>query len=130
MPLLLHQHLRGVAGGCGAQSPLASAHYLGGFAGLRLPPLSLSKTQALLVQLLGIESRRVAIAAIRQCLSAALQQPMDQATAFARQQPVTYVDETGAPTGNVDGCNPTGKRGWHWVMVTAVETVFVQGLSR
>ncbi|WP_457767820.1 IS66 family transposase [Cyanobium sp. ULC084] len=97
---------------------------------MRLPPLSLSKTQALLVQLLGIESRRVAIAAIRQCLSAALQQPMDQATAFARQQPVTYVDETGAPTGNVDGCNPTGKRGWHWVMVTAVETVFVQGLSR
>jgi hypothetical protein len=25
---------------------------------------------------------------------------------------VAYVDETGAPTGNADGNNPTGKRGW------------------
>ncbi|QPN69055.1 transposase [Synechococcus sp. CBW1108] len=28
------------------------------------------------------------------------------------------------------GNNPTGKRGWQWVMVTAVVTVFIQGLSR
>ncbi|MFM7455741.1 MAG: transposase, partial [Vulcanococcus sp.] len=49
---------------------------------------------------------------------------------FARRQPVAYVDETGAPTGNADGGNPKGKRGWQWVMVTAVVTVFVQGLSR
>ena len=32
-----------------------------------------------------------------------------------QQQPVVYVDETGAPTGNADGRNPTGKRGWLWV---------------
>ena len=51
---------------------------------------------------------------------------------------MAYVDETGAPTGNaVDavfreavGNNPTGKRGWQWVMVTAVVTVFIQRLSR
>ena len=55
---------------------------------------------------------------------------MAEALDAARQQPVAYVDETGAPTGNADGCNPTGKRGWQWVMVTAVVTVFVQGLSR
>ena len=55
---------------------------------------------------------------------------MQEALAFARQQPVAYVDETGAPTGNADGNNPTGKRGWQWVMVTAVVTVFIQGLSR
>jgi len=109
-------------------------------------PLSFSKTQALLDQLLGVEYScgedfvysRGAIATIRQRLSAALEQPMHQAIAFARQQPVAYVDETGAPTGNaVDavfreavGCNPDRKRGWQWVMVTAVVTVFVQGLSR
>jgi len=101
-------------------------------------PLSFSKTQALLDQLLGVEYScgedfvysRGAIATIRQRLSAALEQPMHQAIAFARQQPVAYVDETGAPTGNADGGNPTGKRGWQWVMVTAVVTVFVQGLSR
>ncbi len=93
-------------------------------------PLSFSKTQALLDQLLGIEMSRGAIAAIRERISAALAEPMAEALAAARQQPVAYVDETGAPTGNADGNNPTGKRGWQWVMVTAVVTVFIQGLSR
>jgi transposase len=93
-------------------------------------PLSFSKTQALLHQLLGVEMSRGAIATIRQRLSAVLAQPMAQALEIARRQPVAYVDETGAPTGNADGGNPTGKRGWQWVMVTPVVTVFVQGLSR
>jgi hypothetical protein len=73
-----------------------------------------------------VEISRGAIATIRQRLSAALEQPMQEALAFARQQPVAYVEETGAPTGNGDGNNPTGKRGWQWVMVTAVVTVFIQ----
>ena len=93
-------------------------------------PLSFSKTQALLDQLLGVEISRGAIATIRERISATLEQPMQEALAFARQQPVAYVDETGAPTGNADGRNPTGKRGWLWVMVTPVATVFRQGLSR
>ena len=93
-------------------------------------PLSFSKTQALLDQLLGVEISRGAIAKVRERLSAALARPMQEALAFARQEPVAYVDETGAPTGNADGNNPTGKRGWQWVMVTAVVTVFIQGLSR
>ncbi|QPN68060.1 transposase [Synechococcus sp. CBW1006] len=93
-------------------------------------PLSFSKTQALLDQLLGVQISRSAIATIRQRLSAALEQPMQEALAFARQQPVVYVDETGAPTGNADGGNPDGRRGWEWVMVTAMVTVFMQGLSR
>jgi transposase len=93
-------------------------------------PLSFSKTQALLQQLVGVEMSRGAIARVRQRLSAALSEPMDQALAAARLQPVAYVDETGAPTGNADGNNPTGKRGWQWVMVTPLVTVFLQGLSR
>ena len=93
-------------------------------------PLSFSKTQALLDQLLGVEISRGAIATIRERISAALAEPMAESLAAARQQPVAYVDETGAPTGNADGNNPTGKRGWQWVMVTAVVTVFIQGLSR
>ncbi len=84
----------------------------------------------MLDQLLGVEISRGAIATIRQRLSAALAQPMAEALEAARAQPVAYVDETGAPTGNADGNNPTGKRGWQWVMVTAVVTVFIQGLSR
>ena len=93
-------------------------------------PLSFSKTQALLQQLAGVEMSRGAIARVRQRLSSALAEPMAEALDAARRQPVAYVDETGAPTGNADGNNPTGKRGWQWVMVTAVVTVFVQGLSR
>ncbi len=55
---------------------------------------------------------------------------MQKALSFARRQPVAFVDETGAPTGNADGNNPCARRGWQWVMVTAVVTVFIQGLSR
>ena len=129
MPLLLHQHRASL------QVDVEPSRYgprLSALVGLlgSAFPLSFSKTQALLDQLLGVEITRGAIAAIRQRLSAALEQPMHQAINFARQQPVAYVDETGAPTGNADGGNPTGKRGWQWVMVTAVVTVFVQGLSR
>jgi transposase len=89
-------------------------------------PLSFSKTQALLDQLLGVEISRGAIAAIRRRLSAALDLPMAEALQAAQQQAV----ETGAPTGNADGGNPDGRRGWQWVMVTPVVTVFLQGLSR
>ncbi|CAK6688803.1 IS66 family transposase ISCysp4 [Synechococcus sp. CBW1107] len=93
--------------------------------------LSFSKTQALLDQLLGVQISRGAMATIRQRLSAALEQPMQEALAFARQQSVVYVDETGAPTGNADGGNPDGRRGWEWVMVTTMGvTVFIQSLSR
>ena len=94
-------------------------------------PLSFSKTQALLDQLLGVKISRGAMATIRQRISAALEQPMQEALAFARQQSVVYVDETGAPTGNADGGNPDGRRGWEWVMVTTMGvTVFIQSLSR
>ena len=93
-------------------------------------PLSFSKTQALLEQLLGVTISRSAIVAIRKRLSAALEQPSSIALEVARQQPVAYVDETGAPTGNADGGNPDRRRGWQWVMVTPVVTVFQQGLSR
>ena len=93
-------------------------------------PLSFSKTQVLLDQLLGVEISCGTIATIRRALSGALEQPMNQAIAFARQQPVVYVDESGAPTGNADGSNPDGKRGWQWVMVNDMVTVFMQGLSR
>jgi transposase len=93
-------------------------------------PLSFNKTQALLNQLLGVEISCGTIATIRRALSGALEQPMQEALDFARQQPVVYVDETGAPTGNADGGNLGGKRGWQWVIVTAMVTVFMQGLSR
>jgi len=93
-------------------------------------PLSFSKTQALLQQLVGVEMSCGAIARVHQRLSAALAEPMAQVLEATHQEPVAYFDEAGAPTGNADGGNPEGKRGWQLVMVTAVVTVFIQGLSR
>ena len=84
----------------------------------------------MLDQLLAVEMSCGTIETIHQRLSAALEQPMHQAIACARQQPEPYVDETGAPTSNADECSPDRKRGWALGMVTAVVTVFVQGLSR
>jgi transposase len=69
-------------------------------------------------------------ATIRSRLAECLQQPVEEALRVARQQPVVYMDETGAPTGNADGGNFDGRRGWLWVLMTPVLTVFVQGLSR
>ncbi|MDM7938194.1 MAG: IS66 family transposase zinc-finger binding domain-containing protein [Cyanobium sp. CZS 48M] len=60
-------------------------------------PLSFSKTQALLDQLLEVKISRGAIAAIRQRLSAALELPMAEALQAARQQSVAYVDEHRCP---------------------------------
>jgi transposase len=44
-------------------------------------------------------------------MHAQMQQQLAQALEAGRQQTVAYVDETGAPTGNADGNNPTGKQG-------------------
>jgi transposase len=141
-PLVIEHRLHRLVCPCCSTSTCASlpadvetSHYgprLSGLVGLlgSAFPLSFSKTQALLDQLLGVEISCGTIATIRRRLSAALAQPMAEALDAARQQPVAYVDETGAPTGNADGGNPTRKRGWQWVMVTAVVTVFIQGLSR
>ena len=93
-------------------------------------PLSISKSQALLQQVLGVELSRASIVRSLQRMSAALEQPTTAAHRALQQQPVVYVDETGAPTGNADGRNPTGKRGWLWVAMSPVVTVFLQGLSR
>ncbi|MFN9548389.1 MAG: DUF6444 domain-containing protein, partial [Cyanobacteriota bacterium] len=93
-------------------------------------PLSLSKVQLLLAQLLGVELSRGARSDRRQRLSSALEVVTSEAHQAAQQQPVADVDETGAPTGNADGGNPKGRRGWLWVPVTPLLTVFLQGLSR
>jgi len=93
-------------------------------------PLSISKSQGLLQQVLGVEHPRASIVRSLQRVSAALEKPTTAAHRALQQQPVVYVDETGAPAGNADGGNPTGKRGWLWVALSPVVTVFLQGLSR
>ncbi|MBD2548327.1 IS66 family transposase [Microcystis elabens FACHB-917] len=101
-------------------------------------PLSISRSQALLQQVLGVTLSRASIVRSLQRVSSALEQPTTAAHRALRQQPVVDVDETGAPTGNtVDevlraavGRHPTGRRGWLWACMSPVVTVFLQGLSR
>ncbi|MFN9622039.1 MAG: DUF6444 domain-containing protein [Cyanobacteriota bacterium] len=66
-------------------------------------PLSIGKTSELLDRLLGVSISGGAIVAIRARLAACLREPTEEALREARLQPVVYMDETGAPTGNADG---------------------------
>ncbi len=67
--------------------------------------------------------------AIRARLAVCLRETTEEALREARQQPVVSMDETGAHTGNADGSNAEGRRGWLWVLMPML-TVFSQGLSR
>jgi transposase len=80
--------------------------------------------------MLGMSISGGAIVAIRARLAGCLREPMEEALREARLQPVVCMDETGAPTGNADGGNPDGRRGWLWVLMTPMLTGFSQGLSR
>lgn len=74
-------------------------------------PISFSKTQALLDQLLRVDISRGATATMRERISATLEQHVQEGLDFARRQPVTYIDENGAPIGSTDRGNPARKRG-------------------
>jgi hypothetical protein len=63
-------------------------------------PLSISKSQALLQQLLWLTISRGTTTTICQRLGVALAHRRAEALLAARQQPMAYVDETGAPTSN------------------------------
>jgi hypothetical protein len=63
----------------------ARAHCSDRSAGPRLS-IEYSKIQALLDQLLGVQISRAALATIRQRITAALEQLIQEALAFARQQ--------------------------------------------
>jgi hypothetical protein len=61
---------------------------------------------------------------LRQEVSAAVAEPVVEATAFAQAQDVTNADETGWVQGNSDGANPERRKAWLWVMVTTWAIVF------
>ncbi len=127
--LLLHQHLRHAAGGCGSQSLRPHTQCSGGPAGQCLPfefqkDLGAARSGAKLTIMGGL------IPTISGRISATLEQPMQEGLGFVRKIPVVFVDVTGATIGNADGGNPAGKRGWQWFIVTVVVMVSIQGLIR
>jgi hypothetical protein len=67
---------------------------------------------------------------LRQEVSQAVAEPVEEASEFARAQAVANADETGWGQGNSDGGNPQRRKAWLWVMVTTWVTVFQIHLTR
>ena len=79
--------------------------------------LSRRTTVGLLQDLCGVDLALGSVTACEQAASRALATPVAAAQAFAQQQPVAHVDETGWREGR--------RRAWLWVAVTATVTVFL-----
>lgn len=67
---------------------------------------------------------------MRRELSAALAEPVAAAQQYVQGSAVLHSDETSFQQGNADGSNPSGKRGWMWVLVTPLVSFFEVALSR
>lgn len=92
--------------------------------------LSHSRVVSLLAEVFEVRLSRSSVNRLRQELSEALALPVAAAQQYAQAAPVIHSDETGFRQGNSDGQNPTGKRGWLWVMVTPLVSYFEVFLSR
>lgn len=87
-------------------------------------------TQAAMQDFWGVEMSLGTVNQLRQKASAAVEQPVEEAYEYVQTQPVVQADETGFRQGNADGNNPSNRKGWLWVAVTTMVTVFRVSLSR
>ncbi len=88
------------------------------------------QVQGILREGFGIELSRGSINRMRQEVSEAVAAAVKEAQEYVQQQPVVHCDETGFAQGNQDGQNPNHRRGWLWVLVSPLVSVFVVALSR
>ena len=88
------------------------------------------QVKTLLAALAGIQISTGSINRLRQEMSDALADPVEQALGYVQQSGVLHSDETSFTQGNGDGANETGKRAWIWVLVTPLVSVFAVWLSR
>lgn len=92
--------------------------------------LSHQRVVSLLSELFNIRVSSSSVNRLRRELSAALAEPVMAAHEYVQAAVVKHSDETGFRQGNSDGQNPTGKRGWLWVIVTPLVSYFEVFLSR
>lgn len=92
--------------------------------------LSHQRVVSLLEELFNIQLSRSSVNRLRRELSAALAEPVMAAHEYVQAAVVKHSDETGFRQGNSDGLNPSGKRGWLWVLVTPLVSYFEIFLSR
>lgn len=86
--------------------------------------------QALLFELFGVELSVGSINRLRRESSASVATVVEEAQVYVQQQAQVNMDETSFAQGNNDGKNPTGTKGWLWVMVTPLVSYFAIYLSR
>lgn len=86
--------------------------------------------QELLDELFGVKISVGSINQLRQESCQALAQVVEEAHQYVQRQSNVNMDETGFAQGNGDGKNPSGRKGWLWVMVTPVVSYFAVFLGR
>ena len=74
--------------------------------------------QQLLSELFGIEISVGSINRLRMEACNAVSQPVTQAWDYVQAQANVNIDETSFVQGNGDGSNPTGRKGWLWLVAT------------
>ncbi len=86
--------------------------------------------ERLLNEVFGMKLCIGSIGELRAEISESVASAVQAAQVYVQQQPNLGSDETGFRQGNVDGNNPSQKRGWLWVLVTPYVCYFQVFLSR
>lgn len=86
--------------------------------------------QDLLEELFGVTLSLGSINQLRQESAQAVAQVVQEAHAYVQAQDQVNMDETSFAQGNGDGKNPSGRKGWLWVMVTPLVSYFAVFLAR
>jgi transposase len=86
--------------------------------------------EGMMEDVLGVQMSVGTVNNLRQEASQAVAEPVEEAHKYVQQQPVVNADETGFVQGNADGGNTERRKGWLWVAVTQLVTVFLVQLSR
>jgi transposase len=86
--------------------------------------------QELMDELFGVKISVGGINRLRQESCDAVAQAVAQAHEYVQAQGNVNMDETSFAQGNGDGQNPSGRKGWLWVMVTPLVSYFAVFLGR
>lgn len=88
------------------------------------------QVKTLLEVLANIKISTGSINRLRQEISRALGEPLEEALEYVQKSEILHSDETSFKQGNGDGGNQENKQAWLWVLVTPLVTVFSLWLSR
>lgn len=86
--------------------------------------------KSLMATLFNVELSRGSINRLRQQVSEAVVEAVEQAQQYVQEQKVVHSDETSFCQGNGDGLNPKQTKGWLWMLGTRLVKVFSVELSR